>query len=67
MASEVLKQIASQFGDVEEQIKEAEELLKAMGDAGEDITTMRADISALKLRRDKWVRMLAARGLTSKK
>ena len=67
MATDVLKNIAAQFADVEEQIKEAEDLLKAMQDAGEDVTTMKADLGALKMRRDKWVRMLSARGLTGKK
>ncbi len=63
MATDVLRDIAAQFGDVEEQVKQAEELLKAMQDAGEDVVQMKADLSALKLRKDKWQRMLAARGL----
>ena len=63
MSSEVLTNIAAQFKDVEVQIKEAEDLIKAMQDAGEDVMQMKADLGALKIRKDKWQRMLAARGL----
>ncbi len=67
MASEVLSNIAAQFNDVEKQVAEAEDLIKAMADAGEDVTAMKADLLSLKTRKDKWVRMLSARGLAPKK
>lgn len=66
MSNEVLSNIASQFGDVEKQIVEAENLIKAMEDAGENVTTLKAELSALKMRKDKWQRMLSARGLYKK-
>lgn len=63
MPSEVLQQIAQDFKDIEPQIKEAEELIQAMKEAGETTTDMEAQLRALKQRKLKWERMLKARGL----
>lgn len=63
MPSQVLKDIASDFARVEPAILEAEELIKAMHEAGEETTQMEADLRSLKLRKGKWERMLKARGL----
>lgn len=63
MASQVLKDIASDFARVNPAILEAEELISAMREAGEDTATMEADLRTLKLRKTKWERMLKARGL----
>lgn len=63
MPSQVLKDIASDFARVEPAIQEADELIKAMREAGEDTTQMEADLRSLKLRKGKWERMLKARGL----
>ncbi len=64
MPSQVLKDIALDFARVEPAINEAEELITAMREAGEDTAQMEADLRALKLRKGKWERMLKARGLT---
>jgi hypothetical protein len=64
MPSQVLIDIASDFKRVEPAIEEAEELIKAMREAGEDTTTMEAELRTLKIRKGKWERMLKARGLT---
>lgn len=63
MASQVLKDIASDFKRVDPAIKEAEELIGAMREAGEETATMEADLRTLKMRKAKWERMLKARGL----
>lgn len=63
MTSQVLRDIASDFKRVDPAIKEAEELISAMREAGEDTTQMEADLRGLKLRKGKWERMLKARGL----
>ena len=63
MPSQVLKDIAADFARVEPAIKEAEELISAMREAGEETTTMEAELRTLKLRKGKWERMLKARGL----
>lgn len=65
MPSQVLKDIAEDFARVEPAITEAEELIQAMRDAGEDTTSMEAELRTLKLRKGKWERMLKARGLLS--
>jgi len=63
MPSEVLKNIAADFKRVNPAIKEAEELIQAMKDAGEETSSMEAELRKLKMRKDKWQRMLKARGL----
>ena len=63
MASEVLKNIALDFKRVDPAIKEAEELISAMKDAGEETSKMEAELRKLVMRKDKWTRMLKARGL----
>ena len=63
MPSEVLKNIAADFKRVNPAIKEAEELIQAMKDAGEETAGMEAELRKLKMRKDKWQRMLKARGL----
>jgi len=64
MPSQVLKDIAADFARVDPAIDEAEELISAMREAGEDTTKMEADLRGLKLRKTKWQRMLKNRGLT---
>ena len=63
MTSQVLRDIASDFARIEPAIAEAEELIAAMREAGEETASMEADLRALKLRKGKWQRMLKARGL----
>lgn len=63
MSSEVLKTIAGDFKKVDPAIEEAEELITAMREAGEDVVSMEAELRVLKTRKTKWTRMLKARGL----
>jgi len=63
MPSEVLKNVAQDFKRVQPAIEEAEELIKAMKEAGEDTAVMEAELRKLTIRKTKWERMLKARGL----
>lgn len=63
MTSEVLKNIAGDFSRIDPAISEAEELIKALKDAGEETASMEAELRKLLMRKDKWSRMLKARGL----
>lgn len=60
---EILKQVAQDFKVIVPKIVDAEDLIKALRDAGEDTVKMDADLRVLKQRRDKWERMLRGRGL----
>ena len=63
MPSDVLKGIAEDFKTIDPKIVEAQELIQAMKDAGEPTAEMETELRALKIRKDKWARMLKARGL----
>lgn len=63
MPSEVLKNIAKDFHQVQPAIDEAQELITAMKEAGEPTGDMEAELRALKIRQTKWSTMLKARGL----
>lgn len=63
MASEVLKNIAADFAKIDPAITEADELIQAMREAGEETAEMEAELRTLKTRKIKWERMLKARGL----
>lgn len=63
MAQETLKQVAEDFKKVDPAILEAEDLISAMKEAGEPTSQQESDLRKLKIRRDKWARMLKARGL----
>ena len=63
MASEILKTIASDIKDIDGIIEEAEELISAMKEAGEETHDQVASLQLLKVRKAKWQRMLQARGL----
>lgn len=63
MTSQILKDIAMDFDRVAPAITEAEELIAAMREAGEDTATLEAELRSLKTRKGKWERMLKARGL----
>lgn len=62
MAQETLKQVAEDFKKAAPAIQEAEELIKAMKDAGEATSELEKDLRQLKIRHGKWQRMLTARG-----
>ena len=63
MPNQVLKSIAEDFKRIDPAILEAEELIEAMREAGEETATMEAELRTLKVRKTKWERMLKARGL----
>ena len=63
MPSEVLKNIAADFKQVQPAIDEAEELIQALKDAGESTADLEAELRALKIRQKKWHTMLKNRGL----
>jgi len=63
VASEILKTIASDIKDIDGIIEEAEELISAMKEAGEETHDQVASLQLLKVRKAKWQRMLQARGL----
>lgn len=62
MANEMLKSIAEDFKSIDPKIAEAKELIAALREAGESTAQLEADLRALELRRDKWGKMLRARG-----
>lgn len=62
MPNQVLEEIAGTIKDLDKQIDEAQELLNALSEAGEDVTLIKADLSKLRVRKNKWERMLKARG-----
>ena len=63
MASEVLKGVADDILAINNQISEAEELISAMKEAGEDTAALEADLNTLRIRKNKWERMLRNRGV----
>ena len=63
MASEVLKNVAEGLKSVDVQIAEAHELISALKEAGENTMQLETDLRALVIRKDRWVKMLKARGL----
>lgn len=63
MASQVLESVAADLKTINAQISEANELISAMRDAGEDTAQLTADLRALEIRKQKWERMLQARGI----
>ena len=63
MASEVLRNIARDFSQVQPAIDEATELIAALKEAGEPTADLEAELRALKIRQKKWETMLRARNL----
>jgi len=63
MASPILETIAKDIQQVDGFVAEAEELISAAKEAGEDTKEQEAAMMLLKVRKMKWQRMLEARGL----
>lgn len=63
MANPILESISKDIQEVEAIIEQAEELISAAKEAGEDTKEMEAEMMLLKIRKTKWQRMLSARGL----
>ena len=62
MANETLKAIGEDINKITESIAEAEELVSAMKEAGEETATLEQDLRTLRVRKEKWERMLKNRG-----
>lgn len=61
--NEVLLGVARDLKEIEPKIEAARDLINAMREAGESVTELMADLRDLEVRKTKWERMLAARGL----
>lgn len=66
MANQVLEGIAQDLPKIDAAIEEAEDLIAAMKEAGEDTSGMDAKLRDAKTRRTKWARMLEGRGILPK-
>ena len=63
MTNPVLERIAEEIKDIEASISEARELIEAMREAGEDVSTLERTLVELETRKERWSRMLKARGI----
>lgn len=59
----LLKEAAQDIKNVEPRIKQAEEFMNMLDEAGEDTTEHRKELRTLKTRASKWQQTLRARGL----
>jgi len=63
MPNQILETIATDIKEVDSLVIEAEELISAAKEAGEDTKEQEAAMMLLKVRKMKWQRMLQNRGL----
>lgn len=63
MPNQILETIAKDIHEVDSIVEEAEELISAAKEAGEDTKEQEAAMMLLKVRKMKWQRMLQNRGL----
>ena len=63
--NEVLKSVAADIATINTAIRNAEELIAALREAGESVTDQEASLRTLKIRKEKWERMLQARGYST--
>jgi hypothetical protein len=63
MAHPVLEQAGKDMADINNKVREARELIAAMKEAGEDTTGHESDLKGIEIRKTKWERMLANRGV----
>lgn len=66
MPNQILEGIAQDIKGVETALTEAKDLVSAMKEAGEDVSTWETEIRSLEIRKVKWERMLQGRGITGK-
>lgn len=62
MKSQILESVKEDLKTLEPQIAEAEEIILAMKEVGEDVRQMESDLRTLKIRKEKWGKMLESRG-----
>lgn len=65
MSNKILEGIAEDIKGVEGALAEARELVSAMKEAGEDVSKWETEIRSLEMRKVKWEKMLAGRGITA--
>ena len=65
MPNEILEGIAVDLKNVQGAIDEAEDLVSALKEAGEDVSEWETQIRSLKIRREKWRKMLDSRGVSA--
>jgi len=63
MASEILRRIKEDIAAIQKDIEDAEGLINAMREAGEDVSELERMLIELKTRKARWERMLKARGV----
>lgn len=64
MANPVLEGIGRDITQINKNIEEAEEIIQAMKEAGEDTATLEQDLKTLRIRKGKWEQMLINRGIS---
>jgi len=62
MANETLKAVGEDILKISDAIVEAEELISALKEAGEETAVHEQDLRTLRTRKEKWERMLRNRG-----
>ena len=62
MANEILEQLAKDIPKIDEQIKQAEEVISAMQEVGTSVVEQRSTLNKLKQDREKYYKMLQKRG-----
>jgi predicted nuclease with TOPRIM domain len=63
MAQEVFRRIAEDLKGIDKRFEEAEDLIKALEEAGEDVTQLREEFRTLKAQAERWKAVLKARGI----
>lgn len=63
MENEILQKVSQDMIRVDLELTKAKDLIKALKEAGENVTELEKQIKDLERRRTKWQNMLAARGL----
>jgi hypothetical protein len=63
--NEVLKSVAADIANINKSIAQAEELISALREAGEPVSEQESALRTLRIRKEKWERMLQARGYST--
>ena len=63
MENEILQKVSQDMIRVDLELTKAKDLIKALKEAGENVTELEKQIKDLERRRTKWQNMLSARGL----
>ncbi len=66
MANPVLESVAEDLKTITANLEQAEDLVSVMKEAGEPTQKLEQDIRQLKIRKEKWERVLNSRGISTK-